>query len=160
MRPLSTDLLRALALGLASGARSTAGPAAVAWSSRPSDRGPARWLGGTAGRSGTALALAGESAADKHPAMPSRLQAPVLAGRIAFGAAAAWAAAVRDRRAPALPALLGALGAAGGTYGGSAMRAELSRRLDGDLPGALLEDGLAVLLGTRGARRPSGPRGG
>lgn len=149
-----SDLLRAAALGLACGARSTSGLAAAAWSSTPSDRGPARRLGSTAGRATTVFALLGEAAADKHPSVPGRLEAPGLGGRFALGALAASVVARRDRRTPWPAVLVAVAGAGAGAYGGTTVRAMLSERLGSDLPGALAEDALAVLLAARGTRRP------
>ncbi|WP_130290802.1 hypothetical protein [Pseudonocardia sediminis] len=155
MRTSSPDLLRAAALGVASGARSTSGVAAAAWTSTPKDDGPARLLGTTAGRAVTAVALLGESGADKHPSVPSRLAPAGLGGRLVLGAAAAFVVALRDRRTPWPAVFVAVLGAGTSAWGGSRLRATASGQLGADLPGALTEDALAVLLAAYGARRPA-----
>ncbi|MHA6794600.1 hypothetical protein ACVGVM_13990 [Pseudonocardia bannensis] len=150
-------LLRAAALGAASGARSTAGLTAAAWTSRPTDRGAlASRLGGRAGKAVTALLSGGESVADKLPATPSRLSAPGLAPRIALGGASAAAVAGRDGFSPGLPALVAAAASVGAAALGVRLRAVAAQRLGSDLPGAVTEDGVAALLGRWGARERRG----
>jgi uncharacterized membrane protein len=142
----TTVLLRAAALGAASGLRSTAGPAAVAVAQRRG-RGPA-------------LALAaGEFAADKLPVVPPRTQLLGLLPRLASGGGCAALVARRQGRAPLPAALVGAAAAAGAAALGVRWRAAASRRLGRDLPGGLVEDAVAVLLATAGARRPEHGRG-
>ena len=149
-------LLRAAALGAASGSRSTAGVAAVALTSRRGDRGAlASGLGSTPGTVVSALAAAGELVGDKLPATPSRLAPPSLGGRLALGGTSAAAIARRDGHDPVLPALVGAASAAGMSLLGNRLRAAAARRFGSDRPGAFAEDGLAAALGWLGARRPA-----
>ncbi|MGH3613708.1 MAG: hypothetical protein ACRDRK_14175 [Pseudonocardia sp.] len=149
-----SSLLRAVALGAASGSRSSAGIAAVALTSARGDSG---WLasgfGSRAGRAMTALMAAGELVVDKLPATPSRLAPPGLVPRALFGAISAGAVARRDGFAPVLPAVVAAAGALGSAVCGAQWRTTASRRFGSDLPGALAEDGVAALLGWLGARR-------
>jgi uncharacterized membrane protein len=149
-------LLRAAALGAASGSRTTAGLAAVALSSQRGDRGAlASGLGSTTGTVASGILAAGELVADKLPTTPSRLQPPSLGGRLAVGGAAAAAVARRDGHDPVLPALVGAASAVGASLLGVRLRALSAQRFGSDRPGAFAEDGLAALLGWLGARRPS-----
>jgi uncharacterized membrane protein len=151
--PPST-LLRAAALGAASGSRSTAGVTAVALTSRRGDRGAlASGLGSTPGTVASGVLAAGELVADKLPSTPSRLQPPALGGRLALGGTAAAAVARRDGHDPVLPALVGAASALGGAVLGSRLRGVAARRFGSDKPGAFLEDGVAAALGWLGARR-------
>ena len=153
--PLPT-LLRAAALGAASGSRSTAGVTAVALASRRGDPGRlASGLGSTGGTSVSGVLALGELVADKLPFVPSRLSAPALGGRVLLGGTAAAAEARRDGHDPVLPALIGAAGAVGAAVLGSRLRGVAAQRFGSDKPGAFAEDGLAALLGWLGARRPA-----
>ena len=150
-------LLRAAALGAASGARSTLGVTAVALTSRRGDRGPvASGLGSTVGTVISGVAAAGELVADKLPTTPSRLAPPALGGRLLLGGTSAAAVARRDGHDPVLPAVVAAASALGASVLGSRLRAAGARRFGSDKPGAFLEDGLAAALGWLGARRPAG----
>ncbi|WP_214369491.1 hypothetical protein [Pseudonocardia sp. H11422] len=155
-RLLPPILLRAVALGTASGARSTAGVTAVAWTSRPTDQGLAARLAHPAARVLTTVLAAAEMIVDKLPATPSRLGAPGLVPRITLGGTSAAAAARRDGFSAGLPALVGAAGSVGAAALGVRVRAAAARRFGSDLPGATFEDGVAGLLGWRGARRLPG----
>jgi uncharacterized membrane protein len=149
-------LLRAAALGAASGSRSATGLAAVALTSRPDDTGPvASRLGGRTGSALSSLAAAGELVADKLPGVPSRLAPLGLIPRAAAGATSAAAVARRDGHDPTLPGLIGAAGAIGTAVLGVRLRAAAQRRFGSDRPGAVAEDLLAAVLGFLGARRPA-----
>lgn len=74
-----STVLRAAALGLAAGSRSSLGPCAPLWAR-------ARTHGHRGLRCSTALAVAGELAMDKMPGMPGRTAGPVLALRVLSGA--------------------------------------------------------------------------
>lgn len=155
VRPSLPALLRAAALGAASGSRSTAGVTAVALVSRRGDRGRlASGLGSTPGTATSGALALGELVADKLPFVPSRLGAPALAGRVALGGTAAVAQARRDGHDPLVPALVGAASAAGSAVLLSRLRGVAAQRFGSDRPGAFLEDGVAALLGWLGARRP------
>jgi uncharacterized membrane protein len=153
--PSPAVLLRAAALGVATGSRSTAGIAAVALTSTRDDRGAvASRLGGRTGTAVTGLMAAGELVADKLPSTPSRLSPPALAPRAALGATSAAAMARRDGHDPALPGTVGLAGAVAASVAGVRLRAAAARRFGSDRPGALAEDTLAALLAYLGARRP------
>lgn len=149
-------LLRAAALGAASGSRSTAGITAVALTSAGGDRGAvASRLGSRPGTAITGLLAAGELVADKLPGTPSRLAGPGLLPRVTLGATSAAAMATRDGHDTALPGLVAVAGAVASSVLGVRLRAAAARRLGSDKPGAFAEDGLAALLGWAGARRPA-----
>ncbi|GAA3233279.1 hypothetical protein GCM10017691_28770 [Pseudonocardia petroleophila] len=151
--PRAGTLLRAAALGAASGARSTAGVAAIALTSAGDDRGPAGRLGGRTGTTLSALMAAGELVADKLPSTPSRTDPPGLLPRAALGAGSAAAVARRDGEDATLAGVIGVLAALGAAALGVRARAAASDRFGSDLPGALAEDAVAALLGWLGARR-------
>ncbi|WP_300018846.1 hypothetical protein [Pseudonocardia sp.] len=155
-RPPARTLLRAAAIGAASGSRSTAGLAAVALTSTAADRGVvASRLGSRAGTVSTAVAAATEFAMDKSPAAPPRTAPPGLVPRAAFGAATAAGVAGRDGDDGRLAAVVGLLSALGAAVLGVRARAAAERRFGSDLPGAITEDLVAAGLGWFGARRPT-----
>lgn len=153
--PAPSALLRPLLLGLVTGARSQLAPALLAWSpARTGDPAPLRLLRTRAGRTGTALAAAGELVADKLPRTPSRLRPPVLAARVVTGAAVG-ALAADDRRRPAvlLGAAAGAVGAAAASWLGATARGALPARTGTpDALWAVAEDTAAIALGTAAVR--------
>lgn len=146
-------LLRAAALGVASGARSSAGITAVALTSARSDPGIiAPRLGGPVGAVLLGALAAAEVVADKRTT-GSRLQTPSMLARTVLGAVAAGTMARRDDDDPALPAVIGLASAALGALAGYRLRAASARWLRTDRPGAVAEDLLAGFLGWFGARR-------
>lgn len=151
--PRAGTLLRAAALGAASGARSSAGVAAIALTSSGADRGAAGRLGGRTGTALSTLLAAGEAVADKLPSTPSRTEPPGLLPRAALGATSAAAVAGRDGDDATLAGVVGLLAALGAAALGTRARGAAARRFGSDLPGALTEDALAALLGWLGARR-------
>ena len=141
--------LLALLIGVVAGLRAMTAPAAVAWGAYLG------WLplsGTWAGFMGHWIALAvftvlalGELVGDQLPSTPSR-KVPVQFGtRLVSGA---FAGAVIGTAGGALIAGLvaGAIGAVIGTYGGAEVRARLARTFGRDLPAALIEDAVAILL--------------
>jgi uncharacterized membrane protein len=147
-------LLRAAALGAASGARSTAGVAALALTSRPADHGRiASRLGSRTGRLGASVAAAGELIADKLPATPGRSGLPGLAPRVVLSGTAAAGLACREGDGPGLPVLVAVGTALATAFLGERLRGIVAGRFGSDLPGAVTEDVVAALLGFWGARR-------
>ena len=141
--------LLALLIGVVAGLRAMTAPAAVAWGAYLG------WLplsGTWAGFMGHWIALAiftvlalVELIGDQLPSTPSR-KVPVQFGtRLVSGA---FAGAVIGTAGGALIAGLvaGAIGAVIGTYGGAEVRARLARTFGRDLPAALIEDAVAILL--------------
>jgi uncharacterized membrane protein len=150
----ASTVLRAVALGAAAGARSSAGVAALAFTSRPTDSGRiASWWGSRTGMLVAAVAGAGELVADKLPRTPGRSQPQVLAPRVVLGATAAAGLAGREGDSPGLPVLVAVGTAVATAFLGERLRAQMAHRFGSDLPGAIIEDVLAALLGFLGARR-------
>jgi uncharacterized membrane protein len=141
--------LLALLIGVVAGLRAMTAPAAVAWGAYLG------WLplsGTWAGFMGhwiavaifTVLALV-ELVGDQLPSTPSR-KVPVQFGtRLVSGA---FAGAIIGTAGGALIAGLvaGIVGAAIGTYGGAEIRSRLAGAFGRDLPAALIEDAVAILL--------------
>jgi uncharacterized membrane protein len=147
-------LLRAAALGAASGSRSASGIAAVAVTSRADDTGAvASWLGSSVGTTVATTAAAVELVADQLPGVPSRLAPQGLVPRLVLGATSAVAVARRDGYDSVPPALVAAASAAAVAVLGARLRAAAHRCFGSDRPGALAEDALALLLAWLGARR-------
>lgn len=91
------------------------------------------------------VAAVAELVNDKLPATPSRTIAPQFAVRLVAGGLSGAAIALPTGSWVA-GAVAGLLGAIIGTLGGSRLRAVLSKALRKDLPAAILEDGVAILL--------------
>ncbi|MEV5830959.1 hypothetical protein AB0L25_35875 [Spirillospora sp. NPDC052242] len=147
------SLLRAAALGAATGCRSTAGLTALALRAHRGDPGPARLLARPGVRAAHVLMAAGEVGLDKHPAVPDRGAPQGMIPRVLLAAAASGAAARRDRTEYGPPALVAAAAAAGTAAAGTRLRTLAARRFGSDLPGALTEDAAAALLAWLGTCR-------
>jgi uncharacterized membrane protein len=153
-RPATTGtVVRAAALGAATGARSTAGLTALAWRAGAQDPGPGRALAGSRARTLTSVLAVTEAAGDKHPAVPPRSSAAALAPRVVLAVASAGTAAQRDGREGGPGALVAAGTAAGAALGGMHLRGWAHERLGTDLPGALTEDAVTAVLAWFGSRR-------
>ncbi|WP_205346922.1 hypothetical protein [Pseudonocardia broussonetiae] len=140
-RPPPAVLLRAAALGAATGSRSSAGMTGLA-------------LASSGRRGAVAGALAGtELLLDKSPVVPPRTGAPGLAPRIALGAASAATLAHREGCDPVLPGAIGLSAALASSVLGQWGRSVAARRFGSDLPGAIAEDVLTATLAWVGARR-------
>ena len=139
----------ALLIGVVAGLRAMIAPAAVAWGAYLG------WLplsGTWAGFMGhwiavaifTVLALV-ELVTDQLPSTPSRKVPQQFGARLVSGA---FTGAVIGTVGGALIAGLvaGVVGAAIGTYGGAEVRARLAGAFGRDLPAALIEDAIAILL--------------
>jgi uncharacterized membrane protein len=136
-------VLRALAIGVAVGGRTTAGPAFLAFTSPAGVR---RQL--VAG-----VALAGELVGDKLPQTPRRDTPRGLIGR--GGSSLGCGATLARRRGEAVvPVALAALvGGAAGLYGGVRWRTEYADRLGvPPLVAALLEDVVVLSLAALACR--------
>jgi uncharacterized membrane protein len=141
--------LLALLIGVVAGLRAMMAPAAVAWGAYLG------WLplaGTWAGFMGhwiavaifTILALV-ELVTDQLPSTPSRKVPQQFGARLVSGA---FTGAIIGTAGGALIAglIAGVVGAAIGTYGGAEVRAALARAFGRDLPAALIEDVVAILL--------------
>jgi uncharacterized membrane protein len=147
-----STLARAVALGAATGSRSSAGLTAVSLTSTRQDKGLAGRLATPAGRLVTLVLAAGELVADKRPSTPPRTDPRGAVPRVVFGATTAAAVAARAGEDRDLPALLGAGAALASAVLGVRWRAVARKRFGSDLPGALAEDVVAAALGWLGAR--------
>lgn len=137
-------LARCGALGMAAGMRSSWGLA-----------GPV--LTGAAGgrpQLAAAVAVVGETVADKHPAVPDRLSAVGLAPRLLSGAAGAWVLARRRSAAPTLPVMAAVAGVVAGSLAGVRWRAWAAERMP-DWQAALMEDAVAATLALGAGRGTS-----
>ncbi len=143
-------LLAACLMGLVAGSRSMLAPALTSWFA---------WMGllPVAGTSlafmGTIVAVVLFSAAavvelivDKLPRTPSRKGPPGFVTRIVTGGLVGATVGAAGHLLVAGLAL-GVCGAVIGTLGGAAARGWLARTFGRDLPAALLEDAVAILVG-------------
>jgi uncharacterized membrane protein len=141
--------LLALLIGVVAGLRAMTAPAAVAWGAYLG------WLplsGTWAGFMGHWIAVAvfsvlalAELVTDQLPSTPSRKVPQQFGTRLVSGA---FAGAIIGTAGGAMIAGLvaGVVGAAIGTYGGAEVRARLAGAFGRDLPAALIEDAVAILL--------------
>ena len=141
--------LFAFLIGVVAGLRALTAPALVSWAARLG------WLN----LQGTPLAFLGaavtpwiftaaaifELVNDKLPKTGSRKALPSFIARIVMGALSG-AAIGAARQALTVGLVLGAIGAVAGTLGGYEFRTRLAHRAGKDLPVALLEDAVAILL--------------
>jgi uncharacterized membrane protein len=142
-------LLSAFVVGVACGLRALVGLEVVSWEAR-SQQLPLQgtWLAFLGFRATpfiTSLLAIGELVTDKLPKTPSRLVPPQFAARVTMGAltGAAIGAAHGHLLIGALPGILGSVV---GTLAGSKARAAAARLFGRDLPAALLEDVMAIVL--------------
>lgn len=140
-------LVRAALLGLATGGRSSAGLAGIAWTSTPDDPAPLDVLATRRGREAVTTFAFGEAIFDKLPQTPSRLTLGPLVGRVILGAAggvglAGRSGAVPLRSLPVSVLVPGALVGAGAAFAGAHLGASWRRRVPfgSDVPAALAED--------------------
>ncbi|QDZ10989.1 DUF4126 family protein [Devosia ginsengisoli] len=139
--------LLAVLIGVAAGLRAVTPIAAISWGA---------WLGWI-DLSATPLAFLGniiavviitllaiaELVSDQLPNTPSRKVPMQFGTRIVLGALAGALLVVDNW---IVGAILGAVGAVIGTYGGADIRARLAKAFGRDLPAALTEDVVAVVL--------------
>jgi uncharacterized membrane protein len=147
-----TRLLRSAQLGAATGLRSMAAPSQLsrhlAGASPSHSAGPVTELLGRATvRSLLQIAALGEMVADKLPFVPNRIESGPLLGRAFFGGVAGGVFARVRGESPALGALLGGAGAVVGAYAGyHARRALVHQAGLPDMPVALCEDSVAIVM--------------
>jgi uncharacterized membrane protein len=141
-------LLRAAALGVATGGRTATGLAALAFTRSAFLRRP--WVRGL-----TALAAVGELVADKTPAIPSRLTPPALAGRVVAGVLGTAALARREGVSPVLPVLVATGAVVAGSVAGARWRGYAASKGWPAVPAALVEDAVVIALAAAASRRRS-----
>ena len=95
----------------------------------------------------------GEMMADKLPSIPDRIEPGPLVGRVFLGGAAGGVCARIQGESGALGAVAGGVAAAVGAFTGYCVRRALVRAVGlPDLPVALCEDAVALLLAWRSLR--------
>ncbi|MBA2933113.1 DUF4126 domain-containing protein [Sphingomonas sp. CGMCC 1.13654] len=141
--------LLAFVIGIVAGLRAMLAPAAIAWAARLGGLHlEGSWLA-FMGYRWTApiwsLVALGEIVNDKLPTTPSRTVPPQFGARVAMGALSGAAIGI-SAGLWWLGLLLGATGAVAGTLGGAAARGALARAFGRDLPAALTEDAIAIVI--------------
>jgi len=142
-------LLLALLIGVVAGYRAMIAPTVVAFAARFGHLSltdtPLAFMGYAWTPWIFAIAAIGELVADKLPSTPSRKIPLQFGTRIITGAlAGACIGAAHEILVGGLVA--GAIGAVLGTYGGSWARTKLATVFHKDLPGALIEDIVTIVL--------------
>jgi uncharacterized membrane protein len=142
-------LLCAFLVGIVAGLRSMLAPAAVSWAARLGllavSNTPLAFMGYQFTPIILTVLAVGELIADKLPQTPSRKQAPGFIARIISGALVG-ATIGASQQMLALGLVAGAVGAVVGTQGGAAARAKLAALFGKDLPAALVEDLVGILI--------------
>lgn len=147
----------AFLIGVVAGLRALTAPAVASWAARAGwlnlQGTPLAWLGAAVTPWIFTAAALGELVNDKLPKAGSRkAPAPFLA-RIVMGALSGGAiGGSAGGGGLAAGLVLGAAGAVAGTLGGYALRARLARAIGRDLPAALIEDAVAILLAIAAVR--------
>jgi uncharacterized membrane protein len=142
--------LAALILGIVAGLRAATALAAVAWAAYFGALALAgtwaEFLGNIATVIVLSLIAVGEYVGDKLPTTPNRKNTGPFASRIIVGAAVGLVLGL-PAGAETVTAILGGIGAVIGTLGGYATRRRLALTLGRDLPAALIEDVVAIVVG-------------
>jgi len=141
--------LLAFVIGIVAGLRAMLAPAAIAWAARCGwlhlEGSWLAFLGSRWTAPVWSLVALAEIVNDKLPKTPSRTVPPQFAARVAMGALGGAAIGIQAG-AWWLGLLLGAAGAVAGTLGGAKARGALARAFGRDLPAALGEDAVAILV--------------
>ncbi|HEY2798317.1 MAG TPA: DUF4126 domain-containing protein [Thermoanaerobaculia bacterium] len=139
----------AFLIGVVAGLRAMTAPAVASWAARVGwlnlQGTPLAWLGAAVTPWIFTAAALGELVNDKLPKTGSRKAPPAFLARIVTGALSG-AAVGASGGALAAGLVLGALGAVAGTLGGYELRVRLARAIGRDLPAALIEDAIAIVL--------------
>ena len=137
----TTQISKFVALGAATGARTSAALTPLAWTSSSAD--PA-WLRSPVARALTALSAVGEAVGDQLPSTKSRLIPAQLVPRIVLAATGGALLARRFGEPAAVGAVVAAGAALGGAYGGAQWRSWAADRFGRDNYGAVAEDAVVV----------------
>lgn len=146
---MTTVLVLALLIGIVAGLRAFTPVAAVAWGARlhawPLAGSHLGWTASPIAAWVFTIAALGELVTDQLPSTPSRKVPPQFIARVVMGSLSG--AVIGAAHESLLAGLLcGAVGAVLGTLGGAAVRGKLAAMFGKDLPAALLEDAVAILL--------------
>ncbi|KKC34916.1 DUF4126 family protein [Devosia psychrophila] len=137
----------AILIGITAGLRAMTPLAAISWGAYLGwidlSATPAAFLGNIIAVIITTLLAIGELVTDQLPQTPSRKMPMQFGARIVLGA---LTGALLMPGSWIIGALLGAVGAIIGTLAGAEVRAYLAKSFGRDLPAALIEDVLAVVL--------------
>jgi uncharacterized membrane protein len=143
-------------IGVVAGLRALLPLAMVSWAMKlgdaPLSRTPLAWMGGNIAPWIFAVLAIGELITDKLPTTASRKVPPQFIARVVSGALAGATIgyskeAYQGVNAPWIGLAAGAVGAIVGTLGGSAVRVKVGEMFGKDLPAALMEDAVAILMG-------------
>jgi uncharacterized membrane protein len=145
-----TVLVLTFLIGVVAGLRAMLPLALVAWGVRLNDWMMAgshlAWFGNAFMPWVFSVLAIAELVTDKLPGTASRKVPPQFITRVITGAlAGAVIGAAKDSLA--VGAIAGAVGAVAGTLGGAAARGKLAAMFGKDLPAALVEDVVAIVLG-------------
>lgn len=142
-------LVLAFMIGCVSGLRALTAPTAMSWAARLGflklAGTPLAFLGYAATPYILTVLALGELVNDKLPNTPSRKIPPQFITRVVTGALSGGAIGASAGMLW-VGVLIGALGAVAGTLGGSALRGAMAKALGNDLPAALIEDAVAIVL--------------
>lgn len=138
-----------LLLGIATGMRTMTAMAVLCWFAYLKllpESGWAVWAGTLASAIVFSALALGEDIADALPGTPSRVTPGPLGARLVFGVLVGALAAQAVIEPLAGGVIFGLVGALIGAYGGFRLRAAAARRIGRDLPIALCESLLALLI--------------
>jgi uncharacterized membrane protein len=142
-------LIAAFVVGIACGLRALVGLAAVSWAASsgqlPLEGTWLSFLGNRITSYVTTLLAIGEIVNDKMRKTPSRLVPPQFGARVVMGALTGSAIGLSHGNL-VLGAVAGMVGSVVGTFAGAKGRALLAKAFGRDLPAALLEDVIAIVL--------------
>jgi uncharacterized membrane protein len=142
-------LLAAFLIGAVAGLRAMMAPTVVSWAAGLGvlhlEGTSLSFLSHAVTRYILSLAAIGELINDKLPKTPSRKVPPQFIGRIVTGALSGAALGV-SRQSIFAGLIAGIIGAIAGTLGGSEFRTRLGKAFGRDLPAALIEDAIAVVV--------------
>jgi uncharacterized membrane protein len=146
---MSAVLISAFVLGIVCGLRAVLGIAAVSWAAS-SQHLPLEgtWLSFLGNRITTYISsflAIGEIINDKLPKTPSRLIPPQFGARVVTGALTGTAIGLSHGQV-IVGAVAGIVGSVVGTVGGAKARGFVAKLVGHDLPAALLEDAVAIVL--------------
>jgi uncharacterized membrane protein len=147
-------------LGISTGMRTLTATAVLcwfAWLGLLPQHGWTFWVGNLISVIVFTLMALGEYVGDTRPSTPSRTTLPLVAARLFFGALAGTLSARAIQEPVAGGVLFGVVGALIGTYGGHRLRMAGARWLGRDLPVALSESALALVLAVLAAYRLAHP---
>ena len=146
---MSAVLISAFVLGIVCGLRAVLGIAAVSWAASsqhlPLEGTWLSFLGNRITACIISVLAIGEIINDKLPKTPSRLIPPQFGARVVTGALTGTAIGLSHGQVVA-GAVAGIVGSVVGTVGGAKARGFVAQLFGRDLPAALLEDVLAIVL--------------